>query len=89
MWAAGNPPWVGPTWRLGWTFRTKRLSEGFMFAQWRADRTTSSLFARISPAGEIKLIRGDDEVKGATDVRIIALCPPGDEASDGRDQPPH
>ena len=74
--------------RLGWMFRTTRLSEEFMFEQWRADRTTSALFARISPAGEIKLIRRDDEVKGTPDVRIIALCPPGDDVSGGANQPP-
>ena len=74
--------------RLGWTFRTTRLSEEFMFEQWRADRTTSALFARISPTGEIKLIRRDDEVKGTPDVRIIALCPPGDDVSGGANQPP-
>jgi len=74
--------------RLGWTFRTTRLSEEFMFEQWRADRTTSALFARISPAGEIKLIRRDDEVKGTPNVRIIALCPPGDDVLGGANQPP-
>lgn len=73
--------------RLGWTFRTTRLSEEFTFEQWREDRTTSALVARISPAGEIKLIRRDDEVKGAPDVCIIALRPPGDDVPDGPDQP--
>tara|TARA_B110000967_G_scaffold175585_1_gene188428 strand:+ start:66 stop:254 length:189 start_codon:yes stop_codon:yes gene_type:complete len=59
-----------------------------MFEQWRADHTTSALLARISPAGEIKLIRRDEEVKGTPDVRIIALCPPGDDVLGGANQPP-
>lgn len=74
--------------RLGWTFRITRLSEEFTFEQWREDRTTSALIARISPAGDIKLIRRDDDVKGAPDVRIIALRPPGDDQPDGPAQSP-
>jgi NhaP-type Na+/H+ or K+/H+ antiporter len=74
--------------RLGWTFRVTRLSAEFTFEQWRADRETSTIVARISPAGEIKLIRRDGDVKGAPDVRIIALRPPGDDQPDGVAQPP-
>ncbi|MDG1866511.1 MAG: hypothetical protein P8J00_01870 [Yoonia sp.] len=44
----------------------------------------SALVARISPAGEITLIRRDEDVKPAVDVRIIALRAPGD----GGAQPP-
>ncbi len=71
--------------RDGWTFRTTRLSEEFTLEDWRAERPVAHLVARISPAGEITLIRKDEEVKPAADVRIIALRPPGE--SDG-DQPP-
>ena len=70
--------------RLDWTFRSTRLSEEFNFDQWRADRGDSALVARISPAGEITLIRRDEDVKPAADVRIIALRAPGD----GDAQPP-
>jgi NhaP-type Na+/H+ or K+/H+ antiporter len=70
--------------RLDWTFRITRLSEEFTFDQWRADRGDSALVARISPAGEITLIRRDEDVKPAADVRIIALRAP----DDGDAQPP-
>ena len=50
----------------------------------RADRGDSALVARISPAGEITLIRRDEDVKPAADGRIIALRAPGD----GDAQPP-
>lgn len=72
----------------GWTFRVTRLTQEFTFEQWRATRDQSKLIARISAAGEIKLIRKDEEVKGAPEVRIIALRPPSDEPEDSNIQPP-
>lgn len=72
----------------GWTFRITRLTEEFTFEQWRASRDQSKLVARISAAGEIKLIRKDEDVKGAPEVRIIALRPPSDEPEDSNIQPP-
>ncbi|WP_458790335.1 cation:proton antiporter [Yoonia sp. MH D7] len=72
----------------GWTFRLTRLSEEFTFEQWRETRAESKIIARISPSGVIKLIRRDDEVKGAKDVRIIALRPPQSDESETNIQPP-
>ena len=72
--------------RAGWTFRVTRLTEEFSFEQWRATRPESKLIARISPAGEIKLIRHDEDVKGAPEVRIIALHPSGDDPADANQQ---
>ena len=90
-------PWVGQILgrrrrTAGWTIlcglvgcSVLRACPKFVFEQWRADHTTSALLARISPAGEI---RRDEEVKGTPDVRIIALCPPGDDVLGGANQPP-
>lgn len=69
----------------GWTFRITRLTEEFTHENWRADQPNAHVVARIAPNGAIKLIRKDEEVAGAPDVRIIALRPPSDE--DG-EQPP-
>ena len=74
--------------RDGWTFRVTRLTEEFTFEMWRSERTESKLLARISPKGVITLIRRDEEVKGAPDVRIIAMRPPQDAASAANIQPP-
>ncbi|MCG3266343.1 sodium:proton antiporter [Yoonia sp. I 8.24] len=63
----------------GWVFSTTRLSEEFTLENWRAEHPEAHLFARIDTAGAIKLIRKDEEVKPAPDVRIIALRPPDDE----------
>ncbi|SFR41100.1 sodium/proton antiporter, CPA1 family [Yoonia tamlensis] len=68
----------------GWTFRITRLSEEYTLEDWRAKRPDAHLFARIGTNGAIKLIRKDEEVKPAPDVRIIALRPPG---SDEPEQP--
>ncbi len=71
--------------RDGWTFRITRLTEEYTFEDWRAERTEAHLFARLAPNGDIRLIRKDEEVKGAPDVRIIAFRP----AREGEgDQPP-
>ncbi|WP_296425048.1 sodium:proton antiporter [Yoonia sp.] len=67
--------------RDGWTFRISRLTDEFTFEDWRAKRPETHLFARISPKGHIRLIRKDEEVRGAPDVRIIGLRPPGDDES--------
>ncbi len=72
----------------GWTFRLTRLTEEFTFEQWRATRADSKIIARISPGGAIKLIRKDEDVKGAKDVRIIALRPPQDDPAETNIQPP-
>lgn len=72
----------------GWTFRITRLTEEFTFEQWRATRDQSKLIARISAAGEIKLIRRDEDVKGAPEVRIVSLRPPSDEPEVSKIQPP-
>lgn len=72
----------------GWTFRLTRLTEEFTFEQWRETRPESKIIARISPAGAIKLIRRDEDVKGANDVRIIALRPPQDDPTETNVQPP-
>ncbi|WP_411889798.1 cation:proton antiporter [Yoonia sp. SDW83-1] len=71
--------------RDGWTFRVTRLTEEYRFEDWRAKRPDAHLVARISASGTITLIRKDEEVNGAPDVRIITLRPPG--VDDG-DQPP-
>lgn len=71
--------------RDGWTFRVSRLSEEHPFEEWRTMHPDAHVVARIAPKGEIKLIRKDEDVKGAPDVRVIALRPPGDE---GDAQPP-
>ncbi len=71
--------------RDGWTFRVTRLTEEYTFDDWRAKRPDAHLVARISASGTITLIRKDEEVNGAPDVRIITLRPPG--VDDG-DQPP-
>ncbi len=71
--------------RDGWTFRVTRLTEEYTFEDWRAKRPNAHLVARISASGTITLIRKDEEVNGAPDVRIITLRPPG--VDDG-DQPP-
>lgn len=69
----------------GWTFRITRLTEEYTLDDWRAKRPNAHLFARIDTKGAIKLVRKDEEVKGAPDVRIIALRPP--ESADD-EQPP-
>ena len=69
----------------GWTFRITRLTEEYTLDDWRAKRPDAHLFARIDTKGAIKLVRKDEEVKGAPDVRIIALRPP--ESVDD-EQPP-
>ena len=61
---------------LGWTFRITRLTDEFTFEDWRAEQPEAHLVARIAPNGTIKLIRKDEEVVPAPDVRIIALRPP-------------
>jgi hypothetical protein len=71
--------------RGGWTFRISRLTEEFTYENWRTEHPDALVVARISPNGTIKLIRKDEEVAGAPDVRIIALRPPRSE--DG-EQPP-
>ena len=62
--------------REGWTFRITRLTEEYPFSAWRTEQPQAHLVARISAAGEIKLIRKDEEANGAPGVRIIALRPP-------------
>jgi hypothetical protein len=69
----------------GWTFRTTRLTDEFTFQDWRKEQPEAQLVARIAPNGTIKLIRKDEDAKGAADVRIIALRPPGEDTGD---QPP-
>ena len=69
----------------GWTFRITRLTEEYTLEDWRTKRPGAHLFARIGPNGAIRLVRKDEEVKGAPDVRIIALRPPGDDEGE---QPP-
>jgi hypothetical protein len=71
--------------RDGWTFRITRLTEEFTFEDWRTARPDARVVARIAPNGAIKLIRKDEEVGGAPDVRVMALRPPNGE--DG-EQPP-
>lgn len=65
--------------RDGWTFRVSRLTEEHGFDEWRKMHPDAHLFARIDPKGVIKLIRKDEDVKPAPDVRIIALRPAGDD----------
>ena len=60
----------------GWTFRVTRLTDEFTFEDWRAEQPHAHLVARLAPGGVIKLIRKDEDVKAAPDVRIIALRPP-------------
>ena len=60
----------------GWTFRVTRLTDEFTFEDWRAEQPKAHLVARIAQNGTIKLIRKDEDVKAAPDVRIIALRPP-------------
>jgi NhaP-type Na+/H+ or K+/H+ antiporter len=62
--------------RAGWTFRVTRLSEEFNFADWRAERPDALMFARLSPAGEIRMVRADADIKGVPGTRIIAFRPP-------------
>ncbi|PRY80426.1 NhaP-type Na+/H+ or K+/H+ antiporter [Yoonia maritima] len=69
----------------GWTFRITRLTEEYTLEDWRTKRPGAHLFARIGPSGAIRLVRKDEEVKGAPGVRIIALRPPGEEEGE---QPP-
>ncbi|WP_394177189.1 cation:proton antiporter [Yoonia maritima] len=69
----------------GWTFRITRLTEEYTLEDWRTKRPGAHLFARIGPNGAIRLVRKDEEVKGAPGVRIIALRPPGEEEGE---QPP-
>jgi NhaP-type Na+/H+ or K+/H+ antiporter len=61
----------------GWTFRVTRLSAEFSFDDWRRKRPEAKLVGRISPAGAIRLIRKDEDAKGAPDVRLLSLLPPG------------
>ncbi len=74
--------------REGWTFRLTRLSEEFDMQDWRAKRPDARLVARISPSGEIKFIRKDEDVRPAPDVRVLAFRPPGEEDAPGARQPP-
>jgi NhaP-type Na+/H+ or K+/H+ antiporter len=62
--------------REGWTFRITRLTDEFTAEDWRETSSDAHVFARIDPKGVIKLIRKDDDVKGAPDVRIVALRAP-------------
>lgn len=72
--------------RDGWTFRVTRLTDEFTFKDWRAKRPEAKLFARISAAGEIRLIRKDEDVRPAAGVRVLALRPPVPEKKG--EQPP-
>lgn len=74
--------------RLGWSFRVTRFSEEYTFEEWRNAWPDSQVMARIAPDGTIRLIRKDEEVKAAPDVRIITLRAPGDVQSNGADHPP-
>ena len=60
----------------GWTFRITRLTEEFTLENWRTEQPDAHLVARIAPNGTIKLIRKEEDVKPAPEVRIIALRPP-------------
>lgn len=62
--------------RDGWTFRVTPLTDEFAFDDWRIKSTDAKLMGRIAPNGQIKLIRKDDDAKGAPGVRILALLPP-------------
>ncbi len=61
----------------GWTFRITRLTDEFTFEDWRKEQPEAHLVARIAPNGTIKLIRKDEDVAPAPDVRIVTLRPPG------------
>ena len=74
--------------RDGWTFRVTRLTEEFTFETWRSEREDSMLVARTSPKGVISFTRKDEEVKGAVDVRIIAMRPPQSDPEVANIQPP-
>ena len=67
--------------RAGWTFRITRLTEEFTAEDWRAGSPEAHLFARVDPKGVIRFISSDDEIKGAPDVKVIALRPPEAEAA--------
>ncbi|MEL6681290.1 MAG: sodium:proton antiporter [Pseudomonadota bacterium] len=67
----------------GWTFRVTRLTDEFTFDDWRAGQPDAFVIARIAPNGVIRLVRKDDEIGPAPDIRIIALRPP-DGADDGQ-----
>ena len=63
--------------REGWLFRVTRLTEEFTADHWREKRPDAVLIARVSASGDIRFIRRDDQIKGAPDVQIISMLPPG------------
>ncbi|PYE83989.1 cation:proton antiporter [Pseudoroseicyclus aestuarii] len=72
--------------REGWTIRVTRLTEEYGLAEWRERRPHSRLIARVSPGGEARFIRKDDEVRPAPGVRLISLIPPEDWQGTGRSE---
>ncbi|SHE61882.1 sodium/proton antiporter, CPA1 family [Loktanella atrilutea] len=72
----------------GWTFRVTRLTEEFGLKEWSEKRPASHLMARISPAGEFKMVNDIAEMRGLPDTRIIALRPPEVEGGVTLPQPP-
>lgn len=60
----------------GWVFRTTRLTEEYTLDDWRKARTGARVFARVSSAGEVKLVGEDSTLKGGVDVRLVSMIPP-------------
>ena len=64
--------------RDGWSFGITPLTEEYTFATWRAENPEAHLIGWLTPAGEIRLVRKDDDVKAGPDVRLLAFRPGSD-----------
>ena len=64
--------------RDGWSFGITPLTEEYTFATWRAENPEAHLIGWLNPAGEIRLVRKDDDVKAGPDVRLLAFRPRSD-----------
>ena len=60
----------------GWGFRVTRLSEEFTLEHWRRDNPGAVVLARLSPSGELRLLKAEEEFPAPAGTRLIAMVPP-------------
>ncbi|MCV2881207.1 cation:proton antiporter [Actibacterium sp. XHP0104] len=62
--------------RQGWEFRTPTLTEEFTLENWRAKNPEGVLLARLTPAGDLRLLAEGDELRAAPETILFAMVPP-------------
>ena len=63
----------------GWRFRVTRLTEEFGLADWRAEQPHAALVGRVSPAGDFRMLLGDENIRDVPETVLIALVAPDDQ----------